>query len=115
METKRIQVIQVHGEIITIIIQQIAIQMEIRDMYQEQVQNKTLVQVNIGKQIIYMTLLETFMSGLKRRAAPTSELAEVAATTFLALTVQLLAATASAFLPSSSATHGSRPTLIVQP
>ena len=70
--------------------------------------------MNIGKQIIYMTLLETVKNGPKRRSAPATELAEVATTTVQVLTVQLL--TAPAILPTSTAaTYGSRPTLIVQP
>ena len=107
--------IQVHGEIIAIIIQQIAIQMEIQDMYQGQVQNKIRVQVNIGKQIIYMTLLEIVMSGPKRRTAPAAELSEVAGAAILALAIQPLTASAAILPATSAATYGSRPTLIVQP
>ena len=100
-----------------IIIQQIAIQMEIQDMYQGQVQNRIQVQATIGKQIIYMTLLETVMNGPKRRATPAAELTEVANTAVLALTIQLLTATsATTVLPTeATAAYGTRPTLIVQP
>ena len=54
------------------------------------------------------------MSGRKRRAPPSAELAEVAATTSMALTFQLLAATATIRLTATAA-NGSRPTLILNP
>ena len=54
------------------------------------------------------------MSGRKRRPAPTTEFSEVAATTTLALAIQLLAAAAT-FRLAAAAAIGSRPTLIINP
>ena len=62
-------------------------------------QNKIQALVKVGRQIIYMTLLEIVMNLPKKRVAPESELAEEATVAALALTVRLL--TVLAFTPTS--------------
>ena len=61
--------------------------------------NKIQALVKVGRQIIYMTLLEIVLNLPKKRTAPAAELAEEAAVTAMALTVQLLTV-ATAVLPT---------------
>ena len=64
-------------------------------------QNKIQALVKVGRQIIYMTLLETVGNLPKKRATTITELAEEATIASLALTVRLLVV-ASAFLPAAA-------------
>ena len=63
--------------------------------------NRLLVLVKVGRQIIYMTLLEIVMNLPKKRVAPESELAEEASMTALALTLTVQLLTVLAFTPTS--------------
>ena len=65
-------------------------------------QNKIQALVKTGRQIIYMTLLETVGNLPKKRSAPATELAEEAALATMALTVRLLFVTTSV-LPAPTA------------
>ena len=58
--------------------------------------------VKVGRQIIYMTLLETVGNSHKKRTTPAAELAEEAAMTTVALSVRLLIVTATV-LPAPTA------------
>ena len=63
-----------------------------------------------------MILQVIVMSGHKRRTTPTTEFTEVVTTATMALTFQRLTAASATFLPTAtSATYGSRPTLILMP
>ena len=53
-------------------------------------------------------------NGLKRRTTPALELIGVAITTTVALTIQLLTTTSTIRPTATTATSGSRPTLIIK-
>ena len=63
---------------------------------------KILALVKVGRQIIYMTLLETVGNLPKKRSAPTAELAEEASVATVALAFRLLVVTAP-ILPTPTA------------
>ena len=65
-------------------------------------QNKIQVRVKVGRQIIYMTLLEIVLNLPKKRTAPAAELAEEAAISAMALAFRLLTV-ATAILPAPTA------------
>ena len=71
-------------------------------MQQDMEVRKIQALVKVGRQIIYMTLLEIAGNGPKKRTTPATELAEEAAITAVALAIRLLTV-ATAILPTPTA------------